>query len=136
MGEVQLVNPNHIRIAFDGRNYWVERKVLTTAPDPFGRRDFTVVAKWKHVYGYLDVDGSWLEDPKLESSRGGVFVCKFYTKKEEVLEAVRALCTHITYFDANGNNINDDVEFPKSSAYIMDQQAKRYYEERSEGKRT
>ena len=126
-----MVNPDHIRIGFDGSIYWVERKILTKGlrpDDPFQKEE-GITTKWEHVYGYVEVDGWWTEDVKEDSNKEGVFVWQHYSKKEDALEAVRALCLHTTYFDVNGNVI--PVASGNNSPYIMDEKAKRYYQERS-----
>lgn len=131
-----MINTDHIRIAFDGNLYWIERKVLTKGlhPDDSFRERLGVFPEWKHMYGYVDVDGWWTEDLNEESNKDGVFVQRHYHSKADALEVVRELCTHITYFDANGVPLT--VASGNNSPYIMDESAKKYYEEQGKGKRT
>lgn len=131
-----MINPDHIRIAFDGNLYWIERKILTTGPrpdDPFRER-LGAFPVWKHIYGYVDVDRWWTEDHKEESSNEGVFVRQHYHTKSDALEVARALCTHTTYFDVHGEPLT--VASGNYSPYIMDESAKKYYEERGKTERT
>lgn len=131
-----MVNPDHIRIAFDGKVYWIERKILTKGPhpdDPFRER-LGVFPVWKHIYGYVDVDGWWTEDVKEDSNKEGVFVWRHYHTKRDALEVARALCTHTTYFDVHGEPLT--VASDSRSPYIMDESAKKHYEEREKIKRT
>lgn len=131
-----MINPDHIRIAFDGSSYWIERKILTMGPHPddLFRKRLGVLPVWKHVYGYVGEDGWWTEDLKEDSSNEGVFVRRHYHTKRGVLDAVRALCTHITYFDVHGEPLT--VASDSRSPYIMDESAKKHYEEREKIKRT
>lgn len=126
-----MVDPDHIRIAYDGVAYCIERKVLTTGPDVFSREQDTITTKWMHLYGHMKEDGLWTKELAPDENNPALFIRGCYFKKEEALISVRDLCTLITYFDVNGNNIEDRVEFPKQSPYIMDERAKRYCQERS-----